>query len=167
MEIIEPFLTTEEMRPQPPFPWPEGYQPGAQEQHAWEEAQAAHDNFHIGEVPIEQRFSPEILATLVAIPEGVQVLQGESYSEASGFGPPPPTPPVPPPTEEQVIAQRDALLALAAIRIAPLQDAVDLGDASPAEEAALVAWKQYRVKLNRINQQPGYPGSVTWPEAPQ
>jgi len=79
----------------------------------------------------------------------------------------PPAPPVPPPTAAQVIAQRDALLAMAALRIDPLNDAVELGDATAAEEAALKAWRQYRVKLMRIEQQSGFPASVVWPDAPQ
>ena len=65
-----------------------------------------------------------------------------------------------------MLAQRDVLLTQAALRIAPLQDAVDLGDATAAEEAALKAWKQYRVKLMRIEQQEGFPAAVVWPGAP-
>lgn len=75
-----------------------------------------------------------------------------------------------PPTVEQLtlIAEktRDSLLATAAIRIAPLQDAVDLGMATSAEQAALTAWKQYRVVLNRITQQAGFPAAIEWPEMP-
>jgi hypothetical protein len=78
--------------------------------------------------------------------------------------------PPPAPTAEQLaaraVAERDALLAEAAIRIAPLQDAVDIGEAMPADEADLLAWKQYRVKLNRITQQAGYPQSIDWPPKP-
>ena len=57
--------------------------------------------------------------------------------------------------------QRDSLLALAAIRIAPLQDAVDLDDASDEEVALLKKWKQYRVALNRIDT-----ANPTWTEQP-
>ncbi|XQU68219.1 tail fiber assembly protein [Cupriavidus sp. H18C1] len=77
------------------------------------------------------------------------------------FGPPPgPTP------EEILVANtttRDALLREAGIRIAPLQDAVDLGMATAEEESQLLAWKQYRVALNRLDltQNP-----VTWPAPP-
>ncbi|VVP17308.1 hypothetical protein PS870_03627 [Pseudomonas fluorescens] len=54
----------------------------------------------------------------------------------------------------------------AGIRIAPLQDAVDLGDASDGDVASLKLWKQYRVALNRIEQQTGFPVTVDWPVAP-
>ncbi len=89
------------------------------------------------------------------------------YSYADGVFAAPPAPPAPPPTAEQVRDERDALLKLAALRIAPLQDAVDLDDATGAETLLLKAWKQYRVALNRIELQSGFPASVVWPDAPQ
>jgi hypothetical protein len=76
----------------------------------------------------------------------------------------------PAPTEAEqasvVVQRRDTLLQLAATRIAPLQDAVDLDDASATEVAALKAWKQYRIQLNRIEPQPGYPTTIEWPVSP-
>lgn len=64
-------------------------------------------------------------------------------------------------------AERDRLMAWATIRIAPLQDAVDIDEASAAEIAMLKKWKQYRVALNRIQDQPGFPTDVTWPVSPE
>jgi hypothetical protein len=78
-----------------------------------------------------------------------------------------PEPPDAPPTALAILAQRDALLTAAALRIDPLQDAVDLDDATSAETTSLKAWKQYRVKLSRIEQQSGFPASVVWPKAPK
>lgn len=76
----------------------------------------------------------------------------------------------PPPTQSQLTASaiqaRDELLRTAAIRIAPLQDAVDIGEATAAEEQQLLAWKKYRVALNRITEQPGFPTVIEWPETP-
>ncbi len=75
-----------------------------------------------------------------------------------------------PPTRDQLataaLAQRDALLAFATLRIAPLQDASDLDLATGPEMARLVAWKRYRVDLNRIELQSGFPSSIAWPVAP-
>jgi hypothetical protein len=73
------------------------------------------------------------------------------------------TPPVVPLTSEQVQSERDGLLQLAALRIAPLQDAVDIGDATAAEEAQLLAWKKYRVVLNRLDLTVN---PVSWPAPP-
>lgn len=50
--------------------------------------------------------------------------------------------------------------------IAPLQDAVDIDDATDAEVLMLKAWKKYRVALNRLPEQPGYPVDIDWPEPP-
>jgi len=78
---------------------------------------------------------------------------------------------VPPsPTAEEVLAlanaQRDLLLGEASLRIAPLQDAVDLGEATDDEAASLKAWKQYRVAVNRVHLQPGWPDAPAWPGVP-
>lgn len=117
------------------------------------------------EIPIEARFHPDFVAALVLVPDGATVTAGDSF-DGTTFGPPPPLPVPPPPTAADVMVQRDALLAVATVRIAPLQDAVDLDEATPAEVAALKAWKQYRVLLSRIEQQPGFPAAVDWPKAP-
>lgn len=78
---------------------------------------------------------------------------------------------VPPPSEAELIAmaetRRDERLRVAAIRIAPLQDAVDLDDATDAEVGLLKAWKQYRIAVNRIDQQAGFPFDITWPTEPK
>lgn len=117
------------------------------------------------EIPIEARFHPDFVAELVSVPDDVTVSPGDSF-DGTTFGPPPLPPVPPPPTAAEVLVQRDALLALATVRIAPLQDAVDLDEATSAEVAALKVWKQYRVLLNRIEQQPGFPATVDWPKAP-
>ncbi|WP_211465712.1 tail fiber assembly protein [Collimonas silvisoli] len=46
------------------------------------------------------------------------------------------------------------------------QDRVDVDDASDADVALLLAWKKYRVALNRLPDQAGYPHAITWPVAP-
>jgi len=80
------------------------------------------------------------------------------------------TVPAPGPTQEQILSSalstRDRLLALAAIRIAPLQDAADLGEATDADTASLKLWKQYRVAVNRVPDQPDFPNTITWPTQP-
>lgn len=68
----------------------------------------------------------------------------------------------PPLTEDEIAAQNTQkvanntamkanLIAQATIEIAPLQDAVDLDEATDAESNSLKAWKQYRVAVNRID----------------
>lgn len=76
----------------------------------------------------------------------------------------------PPPTDQQLaaqaLAQRDQLLREASAVMAPLQYAIDLGEASETEKAALIAWKRYCIALNRIEQQQGFPKELIWPIAP-
>ncbi|WP_064120762.1 tail fiber assembly protein [Pseudomonas fluorescens] len=43
---------------------------------------------------------------------------------------------------------------------------VELGLATPAEETALLEYKQFFIALSNVNKQPGYPLTVTWPEVP-
>lgn len=66
----------------------------------------------------------------------------------------------------QAYSLRDFLLRSAAIRIAPLQDALELGEATESELDELRAWKSYRVQLGRIAQHPGFPSAIEWPEIP-
>ncbi|MFW3895274.1 tail fiber assembly protein [Pseudomonas bharatica] len=67
---------------------------------------------------------------------------------------------------EQVLAETARRRAIADAAIAPLQDAVDLDEATEAEAALLKEWKRYRVALNRLPEQPGYPNSIDWPAPP-
>jgi len=61
------------------------------------------------------------------------------------------------------VAQRRVVADAA---IAPLQDAVDLGDASAEEADMLKSWKRYRIALSRLPEQAGYPNEIDWPELP-
>jgi hypothetical protein len=67
--------------------------------------------------------------------------------------------------KEQATHKRDDLLEKAAKITAPLQDAVDLDMATEAEKASLLAWKKYRVLLNRVDISTA--PDIEWPEAPQ
>jgi len=61
------------------------------------------------------------------------------------------------------MAQRRAVADAA---IAPLQDAVELDEATEAEAALLKEWKRYRVALSRLPEQEGYPNEIDWPALP-
>ena len=71
---------------------------------------------------------------------------------------------------DQLLAQVQAETALrrsaADSAIAPLQDAVDIDEATEAETALLKDWKRYRVALNRLPEQSGYPTDIDWPAPP-
>lgn len=83
--------------------------------------------------------------------------------------PPAPTP-LPPTTHElavYAVQERDQLLASATNRMGPLQDAIDEGVATADEVTRLKLWKQYRIALNRIEHQDGFPATVFWPVVPE
>ncbi|MFG0541711.1 tail fiber assembly protein [Pseudomonas sp. YQ_5] len=71
---------------------------------------------------------------------------------------------------EQLLASVAADLtqrrAVADAAIAPLQDAVELEEATEAEATLLIKWKRYRVALSRLSEQEGYPSEVDWPAPP-
>ena len=110
-------------------------------------------------------WTPPNGAVMVKIPDGESVNIGYTYDGTKFIAPPPP--PVIPPTAAEILAantwMRDSLLAAATLAIAPLQDAVDLDDATAAETALLKKWKQYRVAVNRIDLTVASP---SWPISP-
>ncbi|CAQ83738.1 MULTISPECIES: tail fiber assembly protein [Photorhabdus] len=67
--------------------------------------------------------------------------------------------------KQGVESKKRQLMVEACTKIAPLQDAVDLDIATEAEKDALLAWKKYRVMLNRIDTSQAY--NIEWPEQPK
>lgn len=59
--------------------------------------------------------------------------------------------------------ERDARLAEATVRIAPLQDAFDLDLATDEEKTLLTQWRTYRMLVNRVDINLAGP---EWPEQP-
>ncbi len=75
----------------------------------------------------------------------------------------------------QTPAQQAEALALGTIAqlrreadqaLAPLADAAALDMASETEKAKLTDWQRYRVLLNRVPEQAGWPTDIDWPELP-
>ncbi|MTC46781.1 tail fiber assembly protein [Providencia sp. wls1922] len=66
--------------------------------------------------------------------------------------------------KERVVSEnktkKQTLLREISDAITPLQDAVDLGIATDKEREQLIAWKEYRVQVNRVDVE----GSVDWSE---
>jgi hypothetical protein len=103
------------------------------------------------EEPIEDRYTAELVATMVEI-TGLNPLPLPGWTYANGiFAPPVPYMPTPAETLERNTRMRDGLMTQAGLAIAPLQDAIDLGDATSAETLLLTKWKQYRIAVNRVN----------------
>lgn len=126
----------------------------------WEDGQPS----RIGsEIPIDNRFTAELVATMVDITDAHPKPQAGWVYENHEFSPPQPYVPSSPEILATNTATRDSLLSIATLAIDPLQDAVDLDDATPADIALLKKWKQYRVAVNRIDLAQL---DVSWPVRP-
>lgn len=123
------------------------------------------DNFDITDFDFEQANGEGAYG--VPVKDGAPV--GAGYTYADGVFTAPPL------NDEEVEQQRaqklqlnidtkTGLISQAGVIIAPLQDAVDLDEATDAEIATLKAWKQYRVLLNRIDANTAE--DIDWPLAP-
>lgn len=79
----------------------------------------------------------------------------------------PPTPTIASNPLDTAQAEIQRLRAVADYAVAPLQDAVDVEEATEADVALLKAWKKYRVALSRVPEQSGYPNAIEWPVLPE
>jgi hypothetical protein len=64
------------------------------------------------------------------------------------------------------MVERGLRMAQATAEIAPLNDLVELGEATADDEAKLLEWKQYRAAVSKVQTQAGFPETVQWPEVP-
>lgn len=116
-----------------------------------------YENSQTGWPPDATEISEELYSSLLAGQEaGQEIITGDNgLPELSKSGPD---------FIREAELKKSRLMQIATDAIAPLQDAVDLGIATEAEEALLLAWKKYRVLLNRIN--PEDAPDINWPEVP-
>lgn len=63
-------------------------------------------------------------------------------------------------------AQRDALLAQANEATAGMADAFLADLLSDADKAMFKAYASYKLALNKIDRQPGFPATIDWPTSP-
>ncbi|MGR4038273.1 tail fiber assembly protein [Pseudomonas sp. JDS08PS003] len=62
--------------------------------------------------------------------------------------------------------RRSELLMFATHRMGPLQDAMDIGCITDVEAKQLLLWKNYRISLNRIEEQDFVSSDFQWPLSP-
>ncbi|WP_434672710.1 tail fiber assembly protein [Pseudomonas sp. R1-15] len=76
----------------------------------------------------------------------------------------------PPSSEEQLkaeaMAQRDIYMEAANEATIGMADAYIAGFLNEADTAKFKAFAVYKLALNKINQQPGFPGAISWPISP-
>ncbi|MVW80165.1 tail fiber assembly protein [Bordetella sp. 02P26C-1] len=111
-----------------------------------------------------KQISHETHAELInAQGDGYQIVPGEDGLPTLQA----PKPPSEAELRRRALFERDGYLRTATLRMEPLQDAIDLGEATKAEKDAMVEWKRYRLALNRIEQVEGFPTDFEWPQPPQ
>jgi len=64
------------------------------------------------------------------------------------------------------VAELDRRRKEADHEIEPLQDAVDIDEATEAGLNLLKLWKKYRVALSKVETQSTYPANIDWPVPP-
>jgi hypothetical protein len=95
---------------------------------------------------------------------GLDPIPGQRWTyDGTTFSAPVPYQPTAAEIKASNTSTRDYLLGVAALTIAPLQDAADLDEATAQETALLKSWKQYRVAVNRIDLTLASPA---WPVSP-
>lgn len=116
------------------------------------------------EIPITERYTPEFITWLVDITD-MNPVPDLNWTYIDGvLAPPVPYVATPEEIRKRNVGTRNYFLDTATRAINPLQDAVDLGDATPEEEEMLLAWKRYRRDVNRVDLTQEFP---TWPEPPE
>ncbi|TVT82392.1 tail fiber assembly protein [Pseudomonas sp. H3(2019)] len=72
----------------------------------------------------------------------------------------------PSPLSEQLRYEKTKRLDKANARLTAtaLPFKIELGIATPADEAYLLAHKQFCIALSNVNKQPGFPVTINWPE---
>lgn len=134
---------------------------------------ASNNSFYAEELKIDYEESvngwPED-AIVISNEKYVALLEGKSKGKiiiADNNGNPIFSAPVPPTHQELISAAKsnlELLMTAANYVITPLQDALDIDDATEEELTLLKAWKTYRVLLNRLDLSTA--PDITWPEIP-
>lgn len=112
---------------------------------------------------IAEMFHPSLV--WIGVPEGLEVAQCWEYREGE-FSAPSPVVPSDGELKTAALAQRNLLLASANDATAGMADAYIAGLLDEADTAIFKAFAAYKLALNKIDQQHGYPGSIVWPESP-
>lgn len=117
-------------------------------------------------VPIERKFTAEFVATLIEITD-LDPKPGERWTyNGEAFAEPVPTVPTEAELTLQVISKRNAFLGIANEATAGMADAYIAGLLDEVDIAIFRAYAAYKLALNKIDRQPGYPHTIDWPSAP-
>lgn len=112
---------------------------------------------------IAEMFHPSLV--WVEVPDGFEVAQGWVYLEGE-FSAPLPVMPTESELKTAALTERNLLLAAANDATAGMADAYIAGLLNEDETERFKFFAAYKLALNKIDQQPGFPSTVIWPELP-
>lgn len=116
------------------------------------------------EIPIAERFTPELVATMVDITEVTPQPQIYWVYDGAAFSEPVPYQSSQEETRTANEAQQAALIAQASQAMTPLLLSLQMGDATAEEAVTAKAWQAYYRALNAVDVTATTPD---WPVAPQ
>lgn len=112
---------------------------------------------------IMQMFHPSLV--WVEVPDGVPVEQNWVYADGAFSAPA-----LIVPTEEELkiaaLSTRNHLLSAADDATAGMADAYIAGLLSDVDTETFKSFAAYKLALNKIDKQPGYPADIKWPDSP-
>ncbi|MCI0994117.1 tail fiber assembly protein [Pseudomonas sp. ICMP22404] len=112
---------------------------------------------------ITEMFHPSLI--WVGVPEGLGVAQGWSCLDGV-FSAPLPVVPTVEELKTAAMARRNLLLAAANDATAGMADAYIAGLLDMTDTVRFKAFATYKLALNKIDQQSGFPATISWPEPP-
>lgn len=117
---------------------------------------------------ITQMFHPEMIWAEVTSAVPPPLVGFTAIETDTGWVFSRPAPPIPSQDElkQSALALRDAYLSAANEKTAGMADAYIAGLLDETDTATFKAFAAYKLSLNKIDKQPGYPDAVVWPEAP-
>jgi|GEM_PF-1148647 len=112
---------------------------------------------------ITQMFHPSLV--WIAVPEDIPVAQNWVCVDGE-FSAPMPILPTVEELKASALAYRNLLLSAANEATAGMADAYIAGLLSAEDTETFKSFAAYKLALNKVDQQPGYPADITWPESP-
>ncbi|PIK75249.1 tail fiber assembly protein [Pseudomonas sp. 382] len=112
---------------------------------------------------ITQMFHPSLV--WIEVPQDVPATQGWECVEGE-FSAPAPIVPTDEELKAAALATRNRLLAAADEATAGMADAYIAGLLSAEDTETFKSFAAYKLALNKVDRQPGYPIDINWPDSP-
>jgi hypothetical protein len=116
------------------------------------------------DLPIEERYPPEVVAKMVEITDMDPMPQERWTYEDGVFAAPVVNQPTPEEIVQQNTARQNSLIYMASLAMTPVMVSLQLGDATDEETVRAKAWQTYYRDLKLVELSIAAP---TWPVSPE